>query len=65
MPEASYGTRCSTVMLGSVDAAGRWCLRVLERTHDREGRAVALGSVTLEAWPNRGERPPVRVQPLS
>jgi uncharacterized protein with NRDE domain len=40
-PEHGYGTRCSTVLVGRIDARGAWQLRVVERTHDRDGRAIA------------------------
>ncbi len=64
-PQTGYGTRCCTVLLGSVDAHGDWCVRVHERSHDRNGRATALRSVTLVAWPRRSERVAVRDQRLN
>jgi uncharacterized protein with NRDE domain len=64
-PQAGYGTRCSTVLLGRVDAHGDWRIDVHERSHDRDGRASALRSVTLQAWPRRDERPAVRHQAIS
>jgi uncharacterized protein with NRDE domain len=65
LPELGYGTRCSTVVLGSVDAARGWTLRVVERSHGRDGSTAALRAVTLEAWPRPGSRPPVQDLPLS
>ena len=65
LPQAGYGTRCSTVLLGSVDANGDWRLQVHERSHDRDGRACALRSVALDPWPGRTERTPVQEQRLN
>jgi uncharacterized protein with NRDE domain len=64
-PEAGYGTRCSTVVFGSIDGAGRWCVQVHERTHDRTGRATALRRVTLDAWSHDAARAPIDEQLLS
>jgi uncharacterized protein with NRDE domain len=65
LPEAGYGTRCSTVLLGRFDAPGNWRLQLSERSHGRDGRAESLRSVTLEGWPRSGHRPAVQVQALS
>ena len=41
IPEYTYGTRCSTLLLASAQdghaAAGRWDVRLEERTHRHEG----------------------------
>jgi uncharacterized protein with NRDE domain len=65
-PEGRYGTRSSTLIIGErvADNAG-WRLRVIERTHDRGGRAIEERRVTLDDWPRRdGERPPPTLQRL-
>jgi uncharacterized protein with NRDE domain len=64
IPEAGYGTRCSSVLIGSAAARGRWRLHVSERTHDRDGRTASLRSVTLEGWPRSGHRPAVQSDAL-
>lgn len=64
LPDAGYGTRCSSVVLASVDGTGTWRLRFAERTHDRAGRAVALRSVVLDGWPQANARPLVTEQRL-
>lgn len=64
-PERDYGTRCSTVLLGERLAPACWRLRMVERTHDRDGRAVQQRSVQLDAWPQGGERPPVEARAFS
>lgn len=60
IPEAGYGTRCSSVIVGRRDGDGAWRLDVLERTHDRTGRAEALRGVVLDGWPQATRRPAVR-----
>ena len=65
LPERGYGTRCSSVLLGSVDAAGRWRLQWLERTHDRHGRTSAVRKVVLARWPVDRRRPEVIERRLS
>lgn len=64
-PGLGYGTRCSSVLLGSVDDEGAWRLQWHERTHGRDGRASRLRSVVLERWPQRRERPAVSDSALS
>jgi uncharacterized protein with NRDE domain len=64
-PEASYGTRCSTVLLGCVDAAGAWRVQMHERSHARDGRAMSMRSVTLDGWPHNGTQPRVEEEALS
>jgi uncharacterized protein with NRDE domain len=59
MPEAGYGTRCSTVLLGRADARGDWQLQIVERTHGRDGQALSQRRATLQAWPRSGARPAV------
>jgi uncharacterized protein with NRDE domain len=65
LPELGYGTRCSSVVLGRVGDDGQWRLRWMERTHDRDGGAVALRSVEIERWPVDGHRPAVVESDLS
>ena len=57
-PDGRYGTRCSTVILGERGDAG-WQLKIIERTHDRNGKATHDRHVTLTHWPQPGHRPPV------
>jgi uncharacterized protein with NRDE domain len=65
-PDGRYGTRSSTLIVGQrLDSGARWRVDVVERTHDRRGRAVEERRVTLDGWPQRdGERPPITVQRL-
>jgi uncharacterized protein with NRDE domain len=58
-PEAGYGTRCSTVVLGSVDERGRWRLQMHERSHGSDGRVLGQRSVVLDGWPHDDTRPPI------
>jgi uncharacterized protein with NRDE domain len=64
-PEARYGTRCSTVVLGRVEGAGRWSVQVHERTHGDDGRAAAHRRVALDDWPHDIARAPVVERALS
>jgi uncharacterized protein with NRDE domain len=61
-PEHGYGTRCSTVLIGERQGAQGWRLLVVERSHDRAGRAAATRLVQLDGWPQRAERPPVQLK---
>jgi uncharacterized protein with NRDE domain len=65
LPELGYGTRCSSVVIGSTGARGTWRLLWLERTHDRDGRASALRSVSFDEAPNGIGHPAVQVHALS
>ncbi len=58
-PDGRYGTRCSTVVLGERRDDG-WQLSVIERTHGPSGQTTQERRVTLQRWPQPGERPPVR-----
>jgi uncharacterized protein with NRDE domain len=64
-PEAGYGTRCSTVVLGRVDHAGRWQLQVHELSHAQVGNAARLRGTQLDDWPHSRARPPIEERPLS
>ena len=57
-PDGRYGTRCSTVVLGQRRDDG-WQLSVIERTHNRSGDTTDERRVTLQRWPQPGQRPPV------
>jgi len=57
-PDGTYGTRCSTVVLGERLPTG-WRLQVIERTHDRYCATAHERRVTLADWPQPGLRPPV------
>lgn len=65
LPELGYGTRCSSVVIGSTDASGTWRLLWLERSHDRDGHATALRSVAFDDAPNSIGRPAVQAHALS
>jgi uncharacterized protein with NRDE domain len=60
-PDGRYGTRSSTLVIGQrIDGGARLRVRVTERTHDRDGRAIEQRSVTLERWTGHdGQRAPV------
>jgi uncharacterized protein with NRDE domain len=64
-PEAGYGTRCSTVVLGRADGIGRWQVQVHECSHGRDGRRCLLRRVRLDGWPHDGMRTPVESLELS
>jgi uncharacterized protein with NRDE domain len=64
-PEAGYGTRCSTVILGSREDAGRWRIHLHERSHGPDGRATALRRIVLDAWPHGDARPSIEEHTLS
>jgi uncharacterized protein with NRDE domain len=57
-PDARYGTRCSTVIVGE-RRGNDWRLQVTERSFDPRGQATTQRSVRLDGWPASGERPPV------
>lgn len=67
LPEAGYGTRCSSVVLGVREGPGRPVsrLRMVERTHGRDGRPVVWRSIDLDGWPLEGPYPAVRVRTVS
>jgi uncharacterized protein with NRDE domain len=58
-PEAGYGTRCSTVVLGRVDDDGRWRVHLNERTHGIDGLPAGRRTVTLDGWPHDDMRAPI------
>jgi uncharacterized protein with NRDE domain len=64
-PDARYGTRCSTVVLGRVDDAGRWQLQVQERSHAHDGGAALLRRAQLDDWPHRTTRAAIEACPVS
>jgi uncharacterized protein with NRDE domain len=64
LPDARYGTRCSTVVIGERRADG-WALTITERSFDARGDALEDRGISLTAWPAVGARPPVRAQSLS
>lgn len=49
-PDAHYGTRCSTLLIGQAGSAGLE-VRVIERQFDAAGQAVSQRSARLPAWP--------------
>jgi uncharacterized protein with NRDE domain len=49
-PDASYGTRCSTVLVGEREGS-TWRLRVVERSFDAHGRAVGDRAFTHTVSP--------------
>jgi uncharacterized protein with NRDE domain len=61
LPDARYGTRSSTVVLGERHANG-WALTITERSFDTLGKALEDRCIELAAWPAVGERPPVRAR---
>ena len=64
-PEARYGTRCSTVVLGSVDDRGRWRMHMHERSHGSDGQPAGHRTVTLDGWPHDDTRAPIGAYRLS
>lgn len=52
---ATYGTRCSTVLVGERQAGGL-ALRLLEVTYDELGAVTARARVELADWPLSNER---------
>jgi uncharacterized protein with NRDE domain len=54
-PDGRYGTRCSTLMLGE-RSNDRWRLSLMERNYDGHGVATLERRVTLERWPEPGQR---------
>ncbi|UUZ68262.1 NRDE family protein [Polaromonas sp. P2-4] len=67
IPEHAYGTRCSTLLLASAQeghaAAGRWDVRVEERTHGHEGLAASsTGSASSATTVSFGLQTPDRAR---
>lgn len=63
-PQARYGTRCSTVLLGEPRAGG-WRLSMAERSFDAHGTPTLERSVVLDGWPAPHTRPAVQEARLS
>ncbi len=68
-PDASYGTRCSTLLIaerhgeGNRAGVGAW---LIERQFDAAGLAVSQRRVHWPRWPmSHGETPPVEADALS
>ena len=63
-PQARYGTRCSTVLVGEPLAEG-WRLSVTERSFNAHGTPTLERSVRLDGWPAPNARPALRETRLS
>jgi hypothetical protein len=62
MPDARYGTRCSTVLVAE-RANKRLVTHVFERTFAPGGGVALVRRATLSDWPPRyADRPPTRVE---
>jgi uncharacterized protein with NRDE domain len=57
MPQARYGTRCSTVLVTERLAGARLVTHVLERSFDDGGTAALLRRVEVPDWPPLGPAP--------